>query len=40
MKKLIIFGIEKTAELAHYYFTNDSEYEVARIYSRRTIYES
>ena len=29
MKKLIIFGTEKTAELAHYYFTNDSEYEVA-----------
>jgi sugar O-acyltransferase (sialic acid O-acetyltransferase NeuD family) len=28
MKKIVIFGIEKTAELAHYYFTNDSEYEV------------
>ncbi|MFD2442763.1 acetyltransferase [Bacillus sp. CGMCC 1.16607] len=28
MKKLVIFGTEKTAELAHYYFTNDSEYDV------------
>lgn len=28
MEKLIIFGTEKTAELAHFYFTNDSEYEV------------
>lgn len=28
MKKLIIFGTEKTAELAHYYFTKDSDYDV------------
>jgi len=27
-KKLIICGAGKTAELAHYYFTNDSQYEV------------
>ncbi|WP_019415893.1 acetyltransferase [Paenisporosarcina sp. TG20] len=27
-KKLIILGIGKTAELAHYYFTNDSLFEV------------
>ena len=26
--KVIIFGILDTAELAHYYLTNDSEYEV------------
>ncbi len=28
MKKVIIFGILDTAELAHYYLTNDSNYEV------------
>lgn len=28
MDKLVIFGTEKTAELAHFYFINDSEYEV------------
>lgn len=28
MKQVIIFGTGKTAELAHYYFTNDSEYNV------------
>ncbi|WP_019241450.1 MULTISPECIES: acetyltransferase [Bacillus] len=28
MEKLIIIGLGKTAELAHYYFTNDSDYEV------------
>lgn len=28
MKKLIIFGIGELAELANYYFTNDSDYEV------------
>ncbi|WP_036307990.1 acetyltransferase [Methylophilus sp. 5] len=29
MKKLIIFGTGDIAQLAHYYFTSDSEYEVA-----------
>jgi sugar O-acyltransferase (sialic acid O-acetyltransferase NeuD family) len=29
MKKLIIFGNSEIAELAHYYFTSDSKYEVA-----------
>lgn len=28
MKKVIIFGVLDTAELAHYYLTNDSDYEV------------
>ena len=28
MKKLVIFGIGDIASLAHYYFTNDSEYQV------------
>jgi len=28
MKKLIIFGVSDAAELAHYYFTNDSDYQV------------
>lgn len=28
MKKLIIFGIGEQAEMAYYYFTNDSEYTV------------
>lgn len=28
IKKLIIFGIGEQAELAHYYFTNDSQYEI------------
>jgi sugar O-acyltransferase (sialic acid O-acetyltransferase NeuD family) len=28
MKKLIIFGITDAAEVAHYYFAKDSEYEV------------
>ncbi|PGT74697.1 acetyltransferase [Bacillus sp. AFS040349] len=28
MKKLVIFGTGKTAELAHYFFTMDSDYEV------------
>jgi len=28
MKKVIIFGVLDTAELAHYYLTNDSNYEV------------
>ena len=28
MKKLIIFGITEQAEIAYYYFKNDSEYEV------------
>lgn len=28
MKNLIIFGIGEIAELAHYYFTNDSDYSV------------
>ncbi len=28
MKKLIIFGISDAAELAHYYFTSDSGYQV------------
>lgn len=28
MKKLVIFGSGDIAQLAHYYFTNDSEYEV------------
>ena len=27
-KKLVIFGIANFAEIAHYYFSNDSEYEV------------
>lgn len=27
-KKLIIFGIKQFAELAHFYFSNDSDYEV------------
>ena len=29
MKKVVIFGTQDFAELAHYYLTNDSEYEVA-----------
>jgi len=29
MKKLIIFGIGEQAEMAYYYFKNDSEYEIA-----------
>lgn len=29
MKKVIIFGLQDTAELAHYYLTTDSEFEVA-----------
>lgn len=29
MKKLVIFGVADAAELAHYYFTHDSSYEVA-----------
>ncbi len=29
MKKVVIFGTEDFAELAHYYLTNDSDYEVA-----------
>ena len=28
MKSLIIFGTAEIAELAHFYFTNDSDYEV------------
>jgi sugar O-acyltransferase (sialic acid O-acetyltransferase NeuD family) len=28
MKKIVVFGVLDTAELAHYYITNDSEYEV------------
>ena len=28
MKKIIIYGIGELAELAHFYLTNDSEYEV------------
>jgi sugar O-acyltransferase (sialic acid O-acetyltransferase NeuD family) len=28
MKKLVIFGISDAAELAHYYFTRDSDYRV------------
>lgn len=28
MKKVIIFGNRQTAELAHFYFTNDSQYQV------------
>jgi len=28
MKKLIIFGIGEQAEMAYYYFTNDSDYQV------------
>jgi sugar O-acyltransferase (sialic acid O-acetyltransferase NeuD family) len=28
MKKVIIFGLGDNAELAHYYFSNDSDYEV------------
>lgn len=28
MKKLVIFGIGEQAEMAYYYFTNDSKYEV------------
>jgi sugar O-acyltransferase (sialic acid O-acetyltransferase NeuD family) len=28
MSKIIIFGIKDTAQLAHYYLTNDSEHEV------------
>ncbi len=28
MEKVIIFGAGKTAELAHYYFTIDSQYQV------------
>lgn len=28
-KKVIVFGVLDTAELAHYYLTHDSEYEVA-----------
>lgn len=27
-KKLVIFGIDQMAEIAYFYFTNDSEYEV------------
>jgi sugar O-acyltransferase (sialic acid O-acetyltransferase NeuD family) len=29
MSKLVIFGLEKMAEMAHFYFTRDSEHEVA-----------
>ena len=29
MKKVIIFGTEKLAELAHFYFTHDSGYDIA-----------
>lgn len=29
MKRLVIFGLGDTGELAHYYFSNDSEYTVA-----------
>ncbi|KAA6439727.1 acetyltransferase [Dyadobacter flavalbus] len=29
MAKIIVFGVLDTAELAHYYLTNDSEHEVA-----------
>jgi sugar O-acyltransferase (sialic acid O-acetyltransferase NeuD family) len=28
MKKLVIFGVSDAAELAHYYFTHDSDYQV------------
>jgi sugar O-acyltransferase (sialic acid O-acetyltransferase NeuD family) len=28
MKKLVIFGISEAAELAHYYFTRDSNYQI------------
>jgi sugar O-acyltransferase (sialic acid O-acetyltransferase NeuD family) len=28
MKKLVIFGNEKMAQLAHFYFKNDSDYEI------------
>ena len=28
MKKLVIVGNTSNAKLAHYYFTNDSEYEI------------
>ncbi|MCX4028814.1 acetyltransferase [Spartinivicinus marinus] len=28
MKKIIIFGVSDAAELAYYYFTNDSDYQV------------
>ena len=29
MKKILLFGVSQTAELAHYYLTNDTEYQVA-----------
>lgn len=29
MKKVVIFGLNEIAELAHYYFSTDSDYEVA-----------
>src|SRR5690606_41848109 len=28
MKKVVLFGVLDTAELAHYYLTHDSDYEV------------
>lgn len=29
MKKLVIFGAKGFAQLAHYYFTHDSDYSIA-----------
>ena len=29
LKKLVIFGAGQTAEVAHFYFSNDSAYDVA-----------
>lgn len=40
MKKVIIFGVLDTAELAHYYLTNDSDYEVEAFTLNRDYLES
>jgi len=29
MKRLVIFGVGQIGQVAHYYFTEDSDYEVA-----------
>jgi len=45
MKKLIIFGIKNFAEIVHYYFTHDSDYQVVAFtvncaYIRESTYQS
>ena len=40
MSKVIIFGIKDTAELAHYYLTNDSEHEVVAFSLNKDYIES